>query len=276
MEKNILKTPVCLFGIRIALKVNKLICRFLYTGALMIVGLYTGASSMVSQGDYQAVIARNLANINTTGFKKNVAVFQSYVTAAQKKGQNTARGVGSSLGTIATDFSQGALEYTGSDLDIAIKGNGFFVVKANDGVRYTKKGQFMLSRDMKIVTPEGWYLLGKGGEIQLPRNAKDITVKEDGGISAGGKEIGKIKVVTVADPATLEPTVGCAYKLSDNAQEPEDSTDFKIAHRFREQSNVNAIDEMVNMIANMRGYQSGYKVTNSIDETLKKLIKLAT
>ncbi|MFN3531114.1 MAG: flagellar basal-body rod protein FlgF [Candidatus Brocadia sp.] len=242
----------------------------------MIVGLYTGASGMVSQGDYQTVIARNLANINTVGYKKNVAVFRSYISDAQTEDQNANRGVGSSLGTVATDFSQGTLEYTGNDLDFSIKGSGFFTVKTEDGVRYTRKGQFMLSRDMKIITPEGWYLLGQGGEIQLPQNTKSITIKENGNISADGKEIGKIKVVTISDLTTLEPTGGCAYKLSDNAQEPEDSTDFKIAHRYLEQSNVNAIDEMVNMIANMRGYQSGYKVTDSIDETLKKLIKLAT
>lgn len=242
----------------------------------MIVGLYTGASGMVSQGDYQTVIARNLANINTVGYKKNVAIFQSYISDAQTEGQTTNRGVGSSLGTVATDFSQGTLEYTGNDLDFSIKGSGFFAVKTEDGVRYTRKGQFMLSRDMKIITPEGWYLLGQGGEIQLPQNTKSITIKENGSIFADGKEIGKIKVVTVSDLTTLEPTGGCAYKLSNNAQKPEESTDFKIAHRYLEQSNVNAIDEMVNMIANMRGYQSGYKVTDSIDETLKKLIKLAT
>lgn len=242
----------------------------------MIVGLYTGASGMTSQGDYQTVIARNLANVNTVGYKKNVAVFQSYISGAQTKGQNTVKGAGSSLGTIGTDFSQGVMEYTGSDLDFSIKGDGFFVVKTTDGVRYTRKGQFMLSRDMKIITPEGWYLLGLSGEIQLPQNVKTIAIKENGSISVNGKEIGKVKVVTVSDPTTLEAIGGCAYKLSDNAQEPEVSTDGKIAHRYLEKSNVNAIDEMVNMIANMRGYQSGYKVTDSIDETLKKLIKLAT
>lgn len=241
----------------------------------MIVGLYTGASSMMSQGDYQSVIARNLANINTVGYKKNVAVFQSYISQAQDT-TNATQGIGSSLGTIATDFSQGALEYTGNDLDVSIKGDGFFAIKTNDGICYTRKGQFMLSRDMKIITPEGWYLLGNGGEIQVPQNTKSITVRENGSISVEGKEIGKVKVVNVSDLTTLEPVGGCAYKLSDNAQVPEDAPDAKIAHRYLERSNVNAIDELVNMIANMRGYQFGYKVTDSIDDTLKKLINLAT
>ncbi|MBE7445069.1 MAG: flagellar basal-body rod protein FlgF [Planctomycetia bacterium] len=241
----------------------------------MIVGLYTGASSMMSQGDYQSVIARNLANINTVGYKKNVAVFQSYISQSQDTA-NTTQGIGSSLGTIATDFSQGALEYTGNELDISIKGDGFFVIKTNDGLCYTRKGQFMLARDMKIITPEGWSLLGNGGEIQLPQNTKNITVKENGSISADGKEIGKIKVVNVSDLTTLEPIGGCAYKVSNNVKMPEDAPDVTIAHRYLERSNVNAIDELVNMIANMRGYQYGYKVTDSIDETLKKLIKLVT
>ncbi|BBO16873.1 flagellar hook protein [Candidatus Brocadia pituitae] len=245
----------------------------------MIVGLYTGASSMMSQGDYQAVIARNLANINTAGYKKNVAVFQSYISQAQPQDKDATTapyGTGSSLGTIATDFSQGTLEYTGNDLDISIKGEGFFVVKADTGICYTRKGQFMLSRDMKIVTPEGWPLMGQGSEIQIPQNTKSITVKENGGISADGKEIGRIKIAAVPDLTALEPIGGCAYKLSDAVQQPKDSTDFKIAQRYLERSNVNAIDEMVNMISNMRGYQFGHKVTDSIDETLKKLVKLAT
>ena len=244
----------------------------------MIIGLYTGASSMVSQGDYQAVIARNLANINTAGYKKNVAVFQSYISSTSNQEQTTTTtGTGSSLGTIATDFSQGMLEYTGNDLDISIKGEGFFPVKTNDGsVLYTRKGQFLLSRDMKIVTPEGWYLLGNGGEIQLPQNAKNITIKGNGSIAADGKEIGKIRIVKVSDLSTLESVGGCAYKVSDNASQPEDSSDFEIASRYLEKSNVNAVDEMVNMIANMRGFQVGHKVTDSIDETLKKLIQLAT
>lgn len=243
----------------------------------MIVGLFTGASSMVSQGDYQSIIARNLANINTAGYKKNVAVFKSYISSSTNQDQtNTTTGTGSSLGEIATDFSQGMMEYTGNDLDISIKGEGFFAVQTNDGVRYTRKGQFMLTRDMKIITPEGWSLLSDGGEIQLPQNSKNITVKENGSISADGKEIGKIKVFNFSKLSTLEPIGGCAYKLPENAQEPENATDYEVVQRYLEKSNVNAIDEMVNMIANMRGFQVGHKVTDSIDETLKKLIKIAT
>ena len=169
------------------------------------------------------------------------------------------------------------LEYTGNDLDISIKGEGFFTVKANDGsLLYTRKGEFMLSRDMKIVTPEGWSLLSTGGEIQLPQKAKSVTIKGNGSIAADGKEIGNIRIVKVSKLNTLESVGGCAYKLSDNAQPPEDTTDFEIANHYLEKSNVNAVDEMVNMIANMRGFQFGKKVTDSIDETLKKLIQLAS
>lgn len=241
----------------------------------MIVGLYTGASSMVSQADYQAIIARNLANINTVGYKKNVAVFQSYISP-QDKNQSSPKGTGSSIGTVATDFSEGRLEYTGNNLDISIKGEGFFTVRTSDGIRYTRKGQFTLSRDMKIMTQEGWYLLSGGNEIQLPPNTKNITVKSNGIIVADGKEMGKVSVVTIPNLKSLESVGGSAYKLSDKAEQPDESTDFEIAQRYLEKSNVEAIDEMVNMIANMRGYQVGYRTTDSIDETLKKLINLAT
>ena len=243
----------------------------------MIVGLFTGASSMVSQADYQAVIARNLANINTAGYKKNVAVFQSFISSASAQDQASApKGTGSSLGKIATDFSQGMSEYTGNDLDISIKGDGFFTVQANDGsLLYTRKGQFMLSRDMKIITPEGWPLMGDGGEIRLPQNTNSINIKTNGSVVADGKEIGKVRIVKVEKLSTLESVGGCAYKVPNNAQQPEDSPDFELASRYLEKSNVNAVDEMVNMIANMRGFQVGHKVTDSIDDSLKKLIQLA-
>ncbi len=244
----------------------------------MIAGLYTGASGMDSQSDYQAVIAKNLANVNTAGYKKNIAVFQSYISSSTGEEQTSgSTGTGSSLGTIATDFTAGMLEYTGNDLDIAIKGEGFFAVKAINGdTIYTRKGQFMLTRNMKVVTPEGWALLGNGGEIQIPQNAKNIMIKGNGSITADGKEIGKVRIVKVSKLSTLESVGGCAYKVSESAEQPEDAAEFEIASRYLEKSNVNAVDEMVNMIANMRGYQVGHEVTDSIDETLKKLLQLAS
>ena len=241
----------------------------------MIVGLYTGASSMISQGDYQAVIARNLANINTVGYKKNVAVFQSYISQLQDKDTSAApHGIGSSLNTIATDFSQGTLEYTGNDLDISIKGEGFFVVKADTGISYTRKGQFMLSRDMKLVTPEGWPLLGHEGEIQVPQKTKNITIKENGSVFADGREIGSIKIASVPNLTALEPIGGCAYKLSDAVQQPKESTDFKIAQRYLERSNVNAIDEMVNMMPASRSYQNSVDMMNTTKSLLQKTLTI--
>ena len=242
----------------------------------MIVGLYTGASSMVSQGNCQEVIARNLANVNTAGYKKAVPVFQSYLLKIQEGDTTRMKGSGNKLGKDSTDFSSGSLEYTGNDLDMAIKGDGFFAVQTEDGVRYTRKGQFTLSGDMKIITHEGWPLMGNGGEIQLPKGAQSITVKANGGVSVDGKEIDKVKVMEIPNLTNLESVGGCLYKLSSRASEPEISTKAEIAHRSVERSNVNAVDEMVTMIANMRGFQSGSKVTESINQTLEKLIKLAT
>lgn len=241
----------------------------------MIVGLYTGASSMVSQGNCQEIIARNLANVNTAGYKKAVPVFQTYLSKMQEGGVTSKKGTGNTLDE-SIDFSSGSLEYTGNDLDMAIKGDGFFAVQTEDGVRYTRKGQFTLSGDMKIVTHEGWPLMGNGGEIQLPKGAQSITIKANGGVSVDGKEIDKVKVMEIPNLTNLESVGGCLYKLSSKASEPEISTGAEIAHRSVERSNVNAVDEMVTMIANMRGFQSGSKVTESINQTLEKLIKLAT
>lgn len=241
----------------------------------MITGLYVGASSLVSQGDCQEVIARNLANVNTIGYKKTVPVFQAYLQKAQDGGTTITKGVGNTLSDESVDFSSGSLEYTGNDLDMAIKGDGFFAVQTEDGVRYTRRGQFVLSQDMKVVTHEGWPLIGNGGEIQLPRGAHGITVKANGGVSVDGKEIDKVKVVGMPNVTDLESVGGCLYKLPDGASEPEISTTSEIAHHYVEKANVNAVDEMVAMIANLRSYQAGGKITESINQTLEKIINLA-
>lgn len=241
----------------------------------MISGLYVGASSLVSQGDCQDVIARNLANVNTVGYKKSVPVFQAYLFDMQNGNVKSKQGAGNKLSKDATDFSSGSLEYTGNDLDMAIKGDGFFAVQTEDGVRYTRKGQFALSRDMKIVTNEGWPLMGNGGEIQVPKGAQSITVKANGGISVDGKEIDKVKVVEIPNLTDLESVGGCLYKLPDRASEPEIATRAEIAHQHIEKANVNAVDEMVTMIANLRSYQAGGKITESINQTLEKIINLA-
>ncbi len=242
----------------------------------MITGLYVGASSLVSQGNAQEIIARNLANVNTVGYKKAVPVFQAYLFNMQEGDVTSKKGIGNKLGNEAIDFSSGSLEYTGNDLDMAIKGDGFFTVQTEDGVRYTRKGQFTLSRDMKVVTHEGWPLMGNGGEIQVPKGAQSITVKANGGFSVDGKEIDKVKVVEIPNVTDLESVGGCLYKLSDRASEPEISTRAEIAHHHIEKANVIAVDEMVTMIANMRSYQAGSKVTESINQSLEKIINLAT
>lgn len=242
----------------------------------MISGLYVGASSLVSQGDCQDVIARNLANVNTIGYKKSVPVFQAYLFDMQNGDVKSKNGTGNKLSKDATDFSSGSLEYTGNDLDMAIKGDGFFSVQTENGVRYTRKGQFALSRDMKIVTHEGWPLMGNGGEIQIPKGAQSITVKANGGVSVDGKEIDKVKVMDIPNLTNLESVGGCLYKLSDRSPEPEISTKSEIAHHHIEKANVIAVDEMVNMITNMRSFQAGSKITESINKSLEKIIGLAT
>jgi len=237
----------------------------------MIKGLYTGATGMVGKDDYQGVIARNLANINTVGYKKNIA-FQSFLAGAGNKGGDGAsQAKKSGSVAVSTDFSQGALEYTGNNLDIALKGEGFFAVRTPAGNVYTRKGQFMLSSDLRIVSPEGWSL----SDIQIPKNAKNITIKGNGSISVDGKELGKISVVTIPDTKKLESIGGCAYILPKGA-EAEEATEFEVAQGYVEKSNVNAIDEMVNMIANMRGFEVGNKSTDAVDESVKKLIQTAS
>ncbi|MBM4053990.1 MAG: flagellar basal-body rod protein FlgF [Planctomycetes bacterium] len=242
----------------------------------MISGLYSGATNMMGQGEYQAVIARNLANANTVGYKKNIAVFESFVAGSKTQKEESAEGTGSTLGKVATDFAQGEMQYTGNDLDLAIKGDGFFEVQTKAGIAYTRSGQFMLSRDRTVVTPEGWPLMSNGGPIQIPLNTKTFTFQTDGSISIDGKSVGKINVTNFENPDALKSIGGSAYVTSDNVKPSNEPGSFEIGQGYLERSNVNVIDEMVNMIANMRNFQSGNQSTDSINESLKKLIGLVS
>ncbi|WP_295102067.1 flagellar basal-body rod protein FlgF [uncultured Candidatus Kuenenia sp.] len=242
----------------------------------MISGLYTGATNMMGQGEYQAVIARNLANVNTVGYKKNIAVFESFVAGAKNQTKEASEGTGSTLGKVATDFSPGVMQFTGNELDLAIKGDGFFEVQTKAGIAYTRSGQFMLSRDRTVVTPEGWPLMSSGGPIQIPAKAQSFTFKTDGSVSVDGKTISKLNIVNFLNPDGLKSIGGSAYIASDKANPTTANGTVEIAQGYLEKSNVNVIDEMVNMIANMRSFQSGNKSTDSINDSLKKLIGLVS
>ena len=211
----------------------------------------------------QEIAARNVANVATPGFKRNMAVVESIEDGSEDgSGKPT-------LDHVGIDFSQGALRPTGSDLDLAIKGEGFFVIEVPKGLRYTRNGCFQLNEEREIVTQRGDRVLGADGSIQVPQGSERITVSESGEVRFGAQVVGTLNVVIFDKPQLLRQTGGCEFAAGGAV--PEDAPDYKVHQGFLEGSNVNPISELVRMIASLRDYEASAKSLKAITSSASRL-----
>lgn len=194
-------------------------------------------------------VAQNVANANTVGYRREAVVFSEYIKDSGDESISMAR-----AGARFIDQDQGALKRTGGQFDVAIEGDGFFRIETDQGERLTRAGNFSLSDEGEIVTPEGQRVLSAdGAAIAIPDGAGRITITGDGEISADGEVIARLGVST-ADSKTLQRE-GDNLFLARNGAQPAD--DFKVAHGFLEQSNVNTVTEIARLIEVQRAYELG-------------------
>ncbi len=247
--------------------------------------IYMAASGGLAYEKRLQIISNNLANANTTGFKMDQGYFRIQ-DPTDPSGQThlnpwevdstQAREFWMQF-NMYTDFSNGGLKHTGSDFDLALVGDGFFCVKTPDGVRYTRNGNFTLNSEGVLVTDRGYPVLGQNGEIVVqskedPFKLKQFAVDYDGSVKVDGQEVGSLRLVDFDQPYRLK-------KVGDTLFEPEDSSVVEtpadkvtVSQGFLEQSNVDAIMMMTEMIEVLRGYESYQKVIRSVDETTAKAI----
>ncbi len=214
----------------------------------------------------QEVIARNLANANTVGFKKNTISFESVLTEID--GVETS----SLQTTFGIDHSDGNLTYTGNTLDIAVDGDGFFTLETDQGMRYTRNGQFQLSNNGEIITNTGSKLLGQSGPIIIPRGGREIVIDSNGIVKVDGKSTGSLVITNFTDLTQLVSTGDSSYSAPLTAVDVSGEPKFKVAQGYLERSNVNVVMEMVDMIANMRSYEASNNVIKTFSDLMKNLI----
>lgn len=254
----------------------------------MIRSLYTAATGMEAQQLNMDVIANNLANVNTSGFKKSRVDFQDllYQTlrtagSTQAQGMQVPTGIQVGLGTRAAAiqkiFTPGDYQQTGNDLDLIIEGDGFFQVMLPSGeLAYTRDGSFKIDGEGRVVTSDGYPVQP---EITIPAETKDIAIGADGTISvtAAGQnepqELGEIQIVKFLNPAGLISEGRNLLVTSAASGEPITGTPGTdglgtIAQGFVEMSNVKVVEEMVNMIVAQRAYEVNSKSIQSSDEML--------
>jgi len=232
----------------------------------MIYGIELASSGLDAYANVQEVIARNLANANTVGFKKNTISFKTVLT--QTEDVET-----SSLQTnYGIDYSNGNLTHTGNALDIAVDGNGFFTLETENGVRYTRNGQFQLSNNGEIVTDTGSKVLGQNGPIQIPKGGREIVIDNKGVVNMNGKKIGTLMITNFKDLTSLVPTGNSTFTAPLDSIDETGGAKFMVAQGYLERSNVSVVTEMVDMITNMRSYEASNNVVKTFSDLMERLI----
>ncbi|HPL62857.1 MAG TPA: flagellar basal-body rod protein FlgF [Syntrophales bacterium] len=200
-------------------------------------------------------MAHNIANIHTPGYKTE----RLFYLVEHVEDPFTRERKLSYIPKTCIDFTPGAMQQTGNPLDMALQGEGFFAVRSPEGEIYTRRGNFTLNRNNELVTQEGYYVLGESGPITI--QGVDIKIGEKGGISADGTDVGKLKIVRFKNKEALSKRQGCYFENSgENPPVPEPDPEPGVRSGNVENSNVQALREMIEMINIQRSIESYQKV----------------
>ncbi|MEB3222217.1 MAG: flagellar basal-body rod protein FlgF [Candidatus Sericytochromatia bacterium] len=252
----------------------------------MIRGLYTASAGMQVEQIRQDVIANNLANMNTTGFKRDLAVLEAREKMRIKRTQDPVSGdplaptrrtpigelgAGVLVNTISKRFEAGNMRETSEPLDMAIEGDGFFTLQEADGDKlYTRAGDFARNGAGQLIDKSGRLVLGQNGPISL-RDGVSFTVMRDGAVMVNGTAVDRLALARFDNPdADLEKVGDTAFRFR-GAGEPPAST-AEVHQGVLEGSNVNSLREMVEMIAALRHYEANQRALQAEDETLGKAV----
>jgi flagellar basal-body rod protein FlgG len=260
----------------------------------MIRSLWISKTGLDAQQTQMDVISNNLANVSTAGFKRSRAVFEDllYQTMRQPGAQSSQQTqlpsglqVGTGVRPVATEriFTQGNLQQTSNDKDVAIQGAGFFQVLLPDGTTaYTRDGSFQVDNQGQLVTSSGFVIQPA---ITIPANAQTITVGRDGTVSvtqpgvAQPTQVGALQLATFVNPAGLESKGENLYVETGASGNPNTNTPGTngagvLSQGYVETSNVNVVEELVNMIQTQRAYEINSKAITTSDQMLQRLSQL--
>lgn len=212
------------------------------------------------------MIANNIANANTTGYRRKGLMFSEFV-APIDHGASVSMAEGN---VSVIDTSTGVMAPTGNSLDLAIQGDGFFLVRTPAGDRLTRAGAFSRSASGELVTPDGYSLLDTGGSpIVSPPDSRSIFIAADGTMSADGGPIAQIGLVIPQNPLELANQAGTLFDAPSGVRPAKNAT---LKQGFLEQSNVSPIHEIARMIEVQRAYELGQSLLEQEDQRLKNVI----
>lgn len=230
----------------------------------MVSGKYSALSGALAREQAMGNIAANLANVSTTGFKKNRISFESVLNDAKQV--TDAGGINySRIRKIGTDFDQGGVRETGRELDLAIAGEGFFKIRKGDDTFYTRAGHFMLDENGMVKTEDGFNLLAGGNQpLQLQDAAgKIISIDDNGNIAVNGVATGnQVQLYSVNDENLLKQVGNSLFQLEQGGTD-QGLENFRVVQGSLETSNVNMMEEMALMINTQRKFEADLKIMES-------------
>lgn len=273
----------------------------------MLRGIYTGASGMLAQNSRMEAIANNLANVDKTAYKKDIAVFKAFPDMIIRRVNESGLGItpagsydtmpyvgklgtGVELNEVFTNFNQGSLQRTENHFDLALEGRGFFTVLTERGERFTRDGSFTINQEGILMTHNGNPVMGENGIIRVHHN--NFIVNEfgeivvNGDLSADARDvvsmasndwanpvvIDRLKIVDFENIREIKKEGDSMYRETEYSGPPLPPGEYKVIQGFLEKSNVNIVREMVDMIEVNRSYEANQKTVTSHDQTLGKLI----
>ncbi len=247
----------------------------------MLRSIYLSATNMVVQRAKVDVITNNIANTDTTGYKSDTLVSRSFSDMLISRLNdpnvlNTSQSVGTlntgvHVDELITDFSQGALEETGNDGDLAINGeNAFFVVSTTAGDRYTRDGSFYLNSNGHLVTASGNLVMGENGAgIQV--KSSEFAVDSQGNVLVDGKSVGKLRLVSFSDTGALRKA-GDNLFYNYGGTTVSTATDYSVKQGYLETSNTSITNQIVDMMSASRSYETSQRIVKMLDESLGKAV----
>ena len=215
-------------------------------------------------------ISNNLANATTAGYKASRPAFKMTTDETPTTTDTTLPHTAMNDLDNHIYFSEAPIVETGNRLDLAIQGNGFFVISGKDGTLYTRNGQFTLDPDRRLVTADGSAVMGQNGEITL--DGKDINIGDDGTIYIDGQQITQLKIVDFADKTKLRNMGRSSFVNIDPTATEITPDRVTVKQGYYESSNVNVVAEMVDMMSAVRAYESYAKVDQAMHDILSKLL----
>ena len=229
----------------------------------MLLRLRNAAASMAELSQRQDRVASNLANANTAGYLRD----RAFATALRERLDAEGAPQSTRVAGQVADVTAGPLVETGNALDFALDGAGFFAVQGDDGrTRYTRAGSFVLDASGTVRSPQGHALLrDDGAPLTVPPSGGEIAVTAGGEVTVGGAAVGRIQTVEVEDPSQLVRLDGASFDAAGVAVRPGES---RVRQGFVAGSNVDAVGEMVDLIAHVRLFESQQKSLRTTDEVL--------